>query len=614
VSRFVDTLKDHVLVADGAMGSMLHIDAEPGFRCTDEVNLRQPGCVLNVHIRHLRAGARLIETNTFGANRIKLERLGLRDQLQRINHRGVKLAREARDIAGVDAFIGGSIGPSGLRIRPSAEQEALLLEVFREQAAALDERGIDVFVLETFPSFWEIERAVEAVRSCSSLPIMAQMTLPAGDDWSDHDESSLDEDAVRVLEHLPSLSTEVIGLNCTLGPGQILPALRMLRSLAPDRLLSVQPNTGLPHRVDGRFVYPETSAEYYGRFARDAAAAGARIIGGCCGTFPEQIRAMATALHLHEPEAARVEVVTPVKPPPATGGDAPTRSGLAARFAAGEFVVSMQVDPPKGTRTDLVVRACEAFRDSGHVHVVDVNSNPMARLHMDALWMSAQIEAAGIETIAHYTPRDASLMGIQGNLLGAWNFGVRNVLVITGDPSMVGGEPGAVDVYQADSVGMVRLMRQLNEGRDCFGHAIGSPPAFHIGVAVNPNHHDLDHEVERFKRKIDAGAQFAMTQVFFEWDCWERFLDRFGGTCPIPTMVAVWPLTSFQLAARLHNEVPGIVVPQPVLDRLERAGAAAREEGFALARSMLREAPGRAQGAYIIAPFKRPSAALELFD
>jgi methionine synthase I (cobalamin-dependent)/5,10-methylenetetrahydrofolate reductase len=614
VSRFVQTLREQVLVADGAMGSMLHIDAEPGFVCTDEVNLRQPGCVLNVHIRHLRAGARLIETNTFGANRIKLDRLGLRDQLVQINQRGVKLAREAREIAGVDAFIGGSIGPSGLRIRPSAEQEALLLEVFREQAATLDERGVDVFVLETFSSFWEIERAVEAVRACSSLPIMAQMTLPAGDDWFEHDEAHFDEDAQRILEALPRLNTEVIGLNCTLGPGQILPALRRLRSLAPDRLLSVQPNSGLPHRVDGRFVYPATSADYYGRFARDAADAGARVIGGCCGTFPEQIRAMAQALHQHIPEHSTIEVVAPASARETHGQDASKPSGLAARFAAGEFVVSMQVDPPKGTRTDMVVRACEAFRDSGRVHVVDVNSNPMARLHMDALWMSAQIEAAGIETIAHYTPRDASLMGIQGNLLGAWNFGVRNVLVITGDPSMVGGEPGTADVYQTDSIGMVRMIRQLNEGRDCFGHAIGSPPDFHIGVAVNPNHHDLDLEIDRFKRKIDAGARFAMTQVFFEWSCWERFLDRFGGRCPIPTMVAVWPLTSHQLAARLHNEVPGIVVPSSVLERLERAGPQAREEGFSIARTMLREAPHYAQGAYVIAPFKRPRAALELFD
>jgi homocysteine S-methyltransferase len=298
------------------------------------------------------------------------------------------------------------------------------------------------------------------------------------------------------------------------------------------------------------------------------------------------------------------------QPPPS-----PTeRSGLSGRLARGEFVVSVQVDPPKGTNGEMVLEAVRAFRDSGHVHVVDVNSNPMARLHMDALWMSARVEAEGVETIAHYTPRDASLMGIQGSLLGAWSAGVRNVLVITGDPSVVRGEPGSGDVYQTDAIGLVRAVRQLNEGRDTFGNAVGDPPSFTIGVAVNPNADDLDREIDRFKRKIDAGADFAMTQVFFEWSCWERFLDRLGGTCPIPALIAVWPLTSFSLALRLHHEVPGIVVPDPVLRRLEQAGAGARAEGFALAREMLDGSRARAAGVYVIAPFKRPVGALELFD
>jgi homocysteine S-methyltransferase len=274
----------------------------------------------------------------------------------------------------------------------------------------------------------------------------------------------------------------------------------------------------------------------------------------------------------------------------------------------------MQVDPPKGTNAGMILDAVREFRDSGHVHVVDVNSNPMARLHMDALWLSAMIEQLGMETIAHYTPRDASLMGIEGNLLGAWNAGVRNVLCITGDPSMVSGEPGSHDVYQTDSIGMVRTLHALNQGQDCFGHTVGSPPNFNLGVAVNPNHENLDLEIDRFRQKIDAGARFAMTQVFFEWSCWERFLDRLGGTCPIPVLIAVWPMTSHALALRLHHEVPGIIVPKDVLERLEKAGPNARREGFALAREMLAESRLRAQGVYVIAPFKRPKAALELFD
>ncbi len=618
MSHVLDTLRQRVIVADGGMGSMIHQLAEPGFRAPDECNLAQPDVVLRVHVDFLQAGARLIETNTFGANRAKLFRLGLANDVGRINGRAVKLAREAREVVSVDAFIGGSIGPTGGRIEPSREVAAELRDVFREQALALDDRGVDVFVLETFPDAWELARAIEAVRSVSSLPVVAQMTLPAFDEWSDDDE--LDPSVRRVLDAVAELEADVIGLNCSVGPGQMMPAFRHLAARAHGRLLALQPNSGLPRRVDGRFLYPDAHGAYYAAFARDAVAAGARLVGGCCGTTPEQIAAMAAAIEAQrgaQPPrpAPTVDVRGPAAPAPAAPARAtagPERSGLAAKLAAGQFVVSMQVDPPKGTEAGMVLDAVRAFRDSGHVDCVDVNSNPMARLHMDALWMSAAIEREGVETIAHYTPRDASLMGIQGNLLGAWTQGVRNVLVITGDPSVVSGEPGENDVYQTDAVGMVQLTRELNEGRDCFGNRIGSPPAFTIGVAVNPNAPDLELEVARFRRKIEAGAHFAMTQVFFEWSCWERFLDRLGD-CPIPVLAAVWPLTSLRLATRLHHEVPGIVVPDAVLGALDAAGADARKVGFDLAREMLDGARSRTQGVYIIAPFKRPVAALELF-
>ncbi len=612
MSRFLTALDSGVLVADGGMGSTLHQLSERSFRAPDEVNLEQPDLVLAVHLRFLQAGARLIETNTFGANRARLDRIGRSGDVASLNGRAVKLAREARDIAGVDAFVGGSIGPSGLRVDRSDEQAAHLRDIFAEQAAALEDRGVDTFVLETFTSAWELARAVEGVRRTSSLPILAQMALPAADEWGEPEDDALDPTVLRLVEALAALDADVIGLNCSVGPGQILPAFKHLASIAPGRRLAVQPNSGLPRREGGRYLYPSADPAYWGQFAKDAVAAGARLVGGCCGTTPEQINAVAQAIRGLGPTTA----VT-AQPPAVARAVAPTTTAktgrLAERLASGEFVVSVQVDPPKSTQVEVVLDAVRAFRDSGHVHCVDVNSNPMARLHMDALWLSARIEAEGMETIAHYTPRDASLMGIQGNLLGAWQAGVRNVLVITGDPSVVRGEPGAGDVYQTDSIGMVRSLRQLNEGRDTFGNTIGDPPAFTLGVAVNPNHEDLDFEVERFKRKLDAGAQFAMTQVFFEWDCWERFLEKLGGTCPIPTLAAVWPLTSHRLALRLHHEVPGILVPDSVLGRLEAAGAGARDEGFAMARQMLAGARDRVQGVYVIAPFKQPVAALELF-
>ncbi|MCB9682311.1 MAG: bifunctional homocysteine S-methyltransferase/methylenetetrahydrofolate reductase [Alphaproteobacteria bacterium] len=614
MTRFLERLSQGVIVADGGMGSMIHQLADPGFHVPDQVNLTQPDLVLKIHVRFLRAGARLIETNSFGSNRMRLARIGLADQVSAINGKAVKLAREAREIAGVDAFIGGSIGPSGLRIDRSDDQRAHLDGLFREQALALDDRGVDLFVLETFTSPWELQTALAAVKAVSGLPVVAQLALPPGDEWSEPDDADVDAETLRDLEALAALDADVIGLNCSMGPGQLIPYFKRLAALAPGRPLALQPNSGLPRREGGRFIYPSTEPGYYTAFAREAADAGARVIGGCCGTTPEQIKAIADALAEWRPGSAQVVVGPPVVVPADAPRKASAPGGLAGKLAAGQFVVSMQVDPPKGTSSDMVLEACRTFRDSGLVDVVDVNSNPMARLHMDALWMSARIQREGVDTIAHYTPRDASLMGIQGNLLGAWEAGVRNVLVITGDPSMVRGEPGAVDVYQTDAIGMVRAIRRLNEGRDVFGNTVGEAPDFTIGVAVNPNAPDLDRELDRYKAKIDAGAQFAMTQVFFEWGCWERFLDRLGGRSPIPVLVAVWPLTSHRLALRLHHEVPGIIVPDPVLARLERAGPKARDEGFAIGREMLAGARERAEGVYVIAPFKRPVAALELFE
>lgn len=593
---------------------MIHQIAEPGFTTPDEVNLSQPDVVLSIHVKFMRAGARLIETNTFGANRIKLSTIGRADDVLAINHKGVKLAREAREIANEDVFIGGALGPTGLRIERSAFQARLLRDVFIEQAAALEERGVDCFVLETFQSGWEIQQACRAVREVSALPIVAQITLPAREDWSEPDPSEpVDGRTAALIDQLCALEADVIGLNCSLGPGQMIPPFRQLARQTTGRRLSFQPNSGLPRMEGGRYLYPSAAPDYFAMCAREAVGLGARLVGGCCGTTPAQVAAIAAAIKT--PVAARPVVRLQHRARPVVDADAPrVQSELAQRLEKGEFVVSMQVDPPKGTAVKMIVDACEDFRASGHVHAVDVNSNPMARLHMDALWMSALIQREGVETIAHYTPRDASLMGIEGNLLGAWNFGVRNVLVITGDPSMVNGEPGGNDVYQTDSIGLVQQIANLNAGRDCFGNPIGSPPNFNIGVAVNPNHEDLDHEVARFRAKIEAGAQFAMTQVFFEWDCWERFMDKLGGSSPIPILVAVWPLTSYRLARRIHNEVPGIFLPEELLRRLKEAGPEGRAVGFDHARYMLAESRKRAQGAYVIAPFKRPRAALELFD
>ncbi len=617
MSGFLEALRSGPIVADGGMGSMVHQSAQGPVTSVDAVNLTEPDVVLAIHLRFIAAGARLIETNSFGANRVKLSRYGLQDRLAEINGRAVKLAREAREISGRDVFIGGSIGPTGIVSKGRPEDPERIQAFFEEQARALDDRGVDLFVLETFASIWELQQAIAAVRRVSALPIVATITLPAEDDWTDPNAWLL-RDTWQRLKRVAELEADVVGTNCTLGPDKLLTAVqRIAQRPLGGRVLAAQPNSGLPRMEQGRFIFPRSTPEYFGWFAREAARLGVRLVGGCCGTGPEHVAAMVEAVKAFQDDGVQVEVEHPPPSPvvdfDAANGEAEP-SGLRQRLDRGEFVVSIQVDPPKGTHAERILEACRIFRDSGLVHCADVNSNPMARLHMDALWMSHLIERLGLETIPHYTPRDASLMGIQANLLGAWACGIRNVLVITGDPSVVRGEPGDHDVYQTDSIGLVRSIADLNRGVDCFGNAIGRPPAFTIGVAVNPNHEDLDLEIERFHRKVEAGAHFAMTQVFFEWDCWERFLDRLGGAPPIPILVAIWPLTSYRLALRLHNEVPGIVVPERVLRLLDRAGSRARAEGFALARDMLAAARERAAGVYIIAPFKRPRAALELFD
>jgi methionine synthase / methylenetetrahydrofolate reductase (NADH) len=608
-SRFPRILEESILVVDGAMGSYLLTQVTPPRASVEEACLSLPDAVVGVHLAYIEAGARVIETNSFGANRHKLKALGLQEQVTEINSAAVKLARQAREVSGKDVFIAGSVGPTAFGYDPTdPESEELIRSLFREQARALDARGIDFFILETFPSLWEIRVAIEAVREVSGLPLVASMTFP-GDAWEDTEDTGWIEKAARRLE---ALGADVIGTNCSLGPRDLLTALDGFA--AASRLpLFAAPNTGVPSYVAGRFVYPESSPEYFAWFAREAVRRGARLVGGCCGSTPDHIRAVAEALKYVTPERVRSAPETITVPFPAeTKRAEPKTSRVARRLDAGKFVVSIQLDPPKGTDMEAVVEAVRTFRDSGLVDAIDINSNPMAHLHLDSLWMALRCEREGMETIPHITPRDSSLMGLCGNLLGAWALGIRNVLVITGDPSQLGDRPGSTDVYQTDSVGLVRVIRDLNDGEDLAGNPVGNPPNFLIGVAVNPNEPDLDREVERFRRKIENGADFAMTQVFFDWECWERFLARLGSPLPIPVLVAVWPLTSHRLALRVHHEVPGIVVPDRVLQLLEKAGPRARQEGFALAREILAESRRRAQGVYVIAPFKSPISALEL--
>ncbi|MCI0404191.1 MAG: bifunctional homocysteine S-methyltransferase/methylenetetrahydrofolate reductase [Acidobacteria bacterium] len=610
---FQSLLSRQVLVCDGGMGSQVYEHLGP-VRSVEEANLTHPEAVFRIHLAYIQAGARLIETNTFGANRWKLTPLGLAERLVEINHAAVKIAREAREAAGADVYIAGSIGPLGRtwwleEVKP-AELAAQARSTFREQAQALEERGVDLFILETFPSLEELTWGVEAVRSFSQLPIVAQLA------YNDEGRTLVGDDALEATRRLLALDVDAVGANCGIGPQDMLEVLRRLSELNGVRL-AVQPNVGLPRRAGDRVIYPRATPEYFAEFAREAAALRAGILGGCCGTTPQHIRAIADAVKALAPRSgavkARPAAVEVESRPPAAVAAAEPVSKLYRKLKAGQFVVSVELDPPKGVNLERILEAVARFRASGRIDAVDINSGTLARLGMDAIMLGVAIERAGMETIPHLTTRDLNVIGLQAVLLGAWSVGgVRNVLAITGDPPSLGDHPQVTGIYEVDAVGLVRIVHRLNQGYDWAGKTLGGATNFAIGVAVNPTADDLDDEIRRFRLKLEAGAHFAMTQPLFSPEQWEKFLERFGSPVPVPVLVGLWPLSSFQLAQRLHNEVPGITIPAPVLKRLEAAGPRARDEGFALARELFSWAKGVFAGAYLIPPFKKYEEALEV--
>ncbi|HVA72419.1 MAG TPA: bifunctional homocysteine S-methyltransferase/methylenetetrahydrofolate reductase [Candidatus Limnocylindrales bacterium] len=618
ITEFNERLRDAVLIADGAMGSMLYEILGPQ-RCLDELNATQPEAVFRVHQAYLEAGAQIIETNTFGANRHKLAALGLGDRVGEFNHRGVKIAREAREAARHEVLIAGSIGPLGTLRQAKQLPPDEIREIFREQAAALEERGVDLFILETFSELEEILAAIDAIRSFSQLPIVAQLTYSEEGSTVD---GTRPEDAVVKTK---TKNVQAIGANCTIGPQLLLPILRELANLTKDSGLCVSgmPNAGFPKRVGDRIVYPKSSPEYFAQFAREGAALGARILGGCCGSTPEHVRAMVEAVKNFRPSsAARVSpaggAVEETLEPREKTRHLATRepdSHLWRKIQSGKFVVSVEIDPPKGTSIDRVLEQVKRVMASGNVDAIDINSGTLARVGMDALVMAGALEAHGVETIPHLTARDANIIGLQAMLLGAWSVGgVRNVLAITGDPPSLGDHPETSGVYEVDSVGLVKVLARLNQGTDWAGKNLGGATNFTIGVAVNPVADDLENEIERFFAKVEAGAHFAMTQPIFDPEHWHAFLKKIGGKSPVPVLVGLWPLTSYKQALRLNNEVPGIVIPASTLKELESAGAAARDRGFTLARRMLDWARTEMPGAYLIPPFKRYEEVLELFS
>jgi homocysteine S-methyltransferase len=587
------------IVADGGMGVLVS-SAVPRLRCPEEANLRAPESVLSLHLGFIRAGAELIETNTFGANRRKLRERYLEDDVKAINEAAVKIARDAREVSGRDVFIAGAIGPLGDAREDDDDDERALLA---EQARLLEGRGVDLFVLETFFDLDEMATAIDAVRSVSSLPIVALLTF-------DEDALTLSGVSARnAAERVSALDVAALGANHSAGPQA---ALRAIEQMGENgKALAVMPNVGLASLAGQRIVFPHATPDYFGEFAAHAQALGARIIGGCCGCTPAAIAAIRGAVDEERLPAAplvireRAHLATP-----APHGAA---SLLERKLAAGEFVISVEIDPPRGANPDGMLEIARTLKDSGLVDVVDVNDNPRARARMSGMMASVAIERhIGIETIPHLTPRDSSIAGLESQLLGAHAEGIRNVLAVTGDPPEAGDYPGARGVYEVDSIGLSQIITRMNAGEDFNGAEIDAPTAFFLGVAVNPAADDLDYELERFQQKLEAGAKFAMTQVLFDFSYLDRFVERLGGSWPIPLLVGIFYVKSYQLAVRLHNEVPGIVVPDHVQARLRDAGADAGAVGLELAKELLEQSREHAAGAYLIPPFRQPLAALEV--
>jgi homocysteine S-methyltransferase len=600
-SSFLERLRGGApICGDGGMGALI-TSAVPRLRCPEEANIRAPESVVDLHLGFIRAGAELIETNTFGANRRKLAAHFLEQELEQINSAGVKLARDAREVSGREVFIAGSIGPLG----DVGDAEDERFGEFAEQASVLEGRGVDLFMVETFYDLAELEQAIAAVRSVSSLPIVALLTF-------DEDAETLaGVTAGAAAAHLRQLGVAAIGANHGAGPQAALTALERMGS-GDGTPLAAMPNLGLASIAGGRVIYPHATPEYFAEFAAQARSLGAGIVGGCCGTTPTEIAAIRGALDEDRLPSAPLEVVEHSL---AVASMAPERAetALARDLREGRFVVSVQIDPPLGGDYTGLLETVQAIRDSDSAGYVDINDNATASAKLSAMIMASAIERRlGVETIPHLTSRDYSVMGLEALLLGGHAEGVRNILAVTGDPPEVGDYPGSKGIYEVDAIGLTQLIAHLNAGQSYNGKPIDAPTSFFIGVAVNPTADDLELEADRFRRKVEAGAQFAMTQILFDLSYLDDFRERIGGEWPIPVLVGIFPLSTYRLALRLHNEVPGIVVPDALQETLRDAGPEAAAIGTAHARELVREAREKAEGIYIATPFRRPLAALEV--
>jgi len=602
--NFLEYLQNNIVLFDGAMGTMIYKRGVYVNRCFDELNLSNPKLVQEVHSEYLRAGAVVLETNTFGANRFKLLSHGFLEDLDAINFQGACIARE---VAGEYAWVAGSIGPLGIRLEPwgpTSYQEAR--DAFREQAQALLKGGVDLFIIETIPDLTEMEQAIKAVKELCSLPVVAQMTI--GEDG----DSPYGSSPQKIASSLSDWGADVVGLNCSVGPQIMLEALEKMVKVT-DKPLSVQPNAGLPRSVEGRNIYlasPEYMAEYARRFIQ----AGAKVIGGCCGTTPEYIKAMHSAVQSLIPHKRKIEIKIPAAED-LTCHTKPLkdRSRFAAKLAAGEFVTSVELVPPRGSDTQKALEVAAILKAAG-VDAINLPEGPRALSRMGAPYLAKIIaDKVGIEPVVHYTCRDRNLLGIISDMLGINAIGLHNLLLITGDPPKMGNLPDATAVFDVDSIGLVNVVHSLNCGVDLGGNPIGGATEYVIGVGVNPGAVDPDYELKRFRWKVEAGAEYAITQPVFDVQLLLDFLQRIEDI-RIPIIAGIWPLVSLRNAEFMNNEVPGAHVPDEIMDRMRKARSKqeALETGLEIARESIRQIHAHVEGVQVSMPFGKVEYPLEV--
>jgi homocysteine S-methyltransferase len=608
--NFLELLSSQTLLADGAMGTMLHARGVGFDKCFDELNLTNPSVVAEIHREYIEAGAQMIITNTFGANRFKLGKHGLQEDVREINAKGVELAKRIVAASFKEVLIAGDVGPLGVRIAPFGRvQPDEAREAFAEQVRALSEAGVDLIVIETFSDLYEIREAIRAAKEACDLPVVATIT------FTRDDRTLLGDEPMKVARTLRDSGADVLGVNCSGGPAQLLRILKQMKQAVPDAKFWVKPNAGWPEQVGGRIMYP-ADADYFGDYALSFREAGAGVVGGCCGTTPQHIAVMKKALDSSEhssiliqaPEIFETSEISDVEPP----------TQFAQKLERGEFAISVEMDPPRGLSTHKLLAGASLLADAG-ADVINVADSPMARMRMSA-WAVCDVvqRKVGVESTLHFPTRGRNLLRVQGDLLAAHALGIRNIFVVMGDPTSVGDYPEAMDNYDLVPSGLIKLIKQgFNAGVDHSGTSIGQPTNFFVGAALNLCPPDVENEIKNLHRKVKAGADFFLTQPIYRVEDGLNLLEAYEakhGKLNKPILVGILPLVNVKHANFLHNEVPGIFIPEETRKRVEAAGEEGAKAGVEIAVELVEQIKPWAGGVYVMPQFHKYDMVAEIIE